>query len=239
MRAHLTSLAGTALALLSAGAANAVNVNLSGDLGLNNWHTTPGPLPVGQSIGPISIFQSVPGVGDLSADVYVDNSGVNGVGNNLFSMKITNLVFQAYAASPLTPTNVTLTMTQTFVLTHLGPQLTLHGLDGVMSASGYGVVLGQTAVGPNAFGSITNLGYAGGNAGAVDMFNVGPFLGMYSTMSPFLGIKMQLDLTIFGSGFINMPSSFEAVTESVPAPGAGVAFIVAIAGGVSRRRRSV
>jgi hypothetical protein len=51
-----------------------------------------------------------------------------------------------------------------------------------------------------------------------------------------LSLNIQLDLIIFGNGFVNMPSSFTTSSESVPSPGPlGLAAIVGLC--LAKRRR--
>lgn len=228
-----------------AATAQAVNINLSGGLGNGNWHTPNVPLAHGGTLAPITVMQSVPGVGDLFCDVYTDNSGTSTLGNSVFSLKITNLVFQAYASSPTTQTSVKLKVEENFIVPFpLSTQAAVMAMDGVMSSTGGCTVFGSAQFGaPIGFSGGTplpGLSYNGGLAGP-EFFNVTP---SFATVSPpfagtahnILYLQIQLELFINGNGFVNMPSSFTASSESVPSPGPlGLAAIVGLC--LAKRRR--
>lgn len=239
MRRFVMSVWGSVVILTATGAASAANINLSGNLGVNNWHTASTPLGVGNALPTLSFFQSVPGVGDLSGDVNADNTGVNGLGNSLFSLTVTNVTFQAYGATPATQTYVKLVIAQNFSVSTPGTHAAKQSVDGVMSATGGCVVIGNTEIGAP-IGSpsgtlLPSVSFGGGSSGAVDMFNVGPTLGTYSSALTTVLVEMQLELTINGTGFVNMPTSFSSVVENTPAPGA--AGVMAMAGMLGLRRR--
>lgn len=239
------SVAGVAVLGGMAAAAQAVNINLSGSLGNGNWHTPNVPLAHGGTLAPITVMQSVPGVGDLFCDVYTDNSGTSTLGNSVFSLKITNLVFQAYASSPTTQTSVKLKVEENFIVPFpLSTQAAVMAMDGVMSSTGGCTVFGSAQFGaPIGFSGGTplpGLSYNGGLAGP-EFFNVTPSFAIVSP--PFAGtghnilyLQIQLELFINGNGFVNMPSSFTASSESVPSPGPlGLAAIVGLC--LAKRRR--
>lgn len=246
MNCVLRGVVGIAVASGFVASAQAVNINLSGSLGNGNWHTPSTPLAFGGSLAPIAVIQSVPGVGDLACDVYADNSGISTLGNSVFSLKITNLVFQAYATQPFTRTSVKLKVEENFIVPLAsGTQAATMAIDGVMSSTGGCTVIGnaqfRSPLGSGGGTPIPTVGYSGGASGP-DAFNVPP---TFATVSPpFAGIgsnvlylQIQLELFIDGNGFINMPSSFTASSESVPSPGP---FGLAVMAGLccSRRRRS-
>jgi hypothetical protein len=241
----MRSVVGLAVTCGMAATAQAVNINLSGDLGNGNWHTPNVPLAHGGTLAPITVFQSVPGVGDFFCDVYTDNSGTSTLGNSVFSLKVTNLVFQAYASSPSTPTSVRLRVFENFVVPFpLSTQAAVMAMDGVMSSTGGCTVFGfaqmMGPIGSSSGTPIPTLSYSGGSAGP-EFFNVAP---SFATVSPpfagtagnILSLNIQLDLIIFGNGFVNMPSSFTTSSESVPSPGPlGLAAIVGLC--LAKRRR--
>ncbi|HEX8877141.1 MAG TPA: hypothetical protein VF777_10360 [Phycisphaerales bacterium] len=228
-----------------AATAAAVNINLSGGLGNGNWHTPSVPLGLGGSLAPIAVIQSVPGVGDFSCDVYADNSGTSTLGNSVFSLKVTNLVFQAYGPLPSTQTSVKLKVEENFIVpSALSTQAAALAMDGVMSSTGGCTVIGnaqfRSPIGSSGGTSLPSLSYIGGSPGP-DFFNVAP---SFATVSPpFAGIglnvlflQIQLEIFINGSGFVNMPSSFTASSESVPSP-SPLALAALAAAAASRRRR--
>lgn len=233
----------TALGALAA-TAGAVNVNLSGDLGPGNWHTPSVPLGLGSSLSPINVFQSVAGVGDFSCDVYTDNSGTSPVGNSIFSLKVTNLVFQAYGALPTTQTRIKLKVEENFVTPlPLTTQAAVMAMDGMMSSTGGCLVIGnaqfRSPIGSGGGTPLPTLSYSGGSAGP-DFFNLAP---SFATVTPpftgsmlnILFLQIQLEIVISGNGVVNMPTSFTTSSESVPSP--GTVGLAAIAGLYQGRRR--
>ncbi len=245
MNRTVRSILGLAVISGMTASAEAVNINLSGGLGNGNWHTASVPLPVGSSVAPINVVQTLAGVGSFSCDVYTDNSGTSTLGNSVFSLKVTNLVFQAFAPLPTTQTSVKLKIEENFVVPFpLSTQAAVMAMDGMMSSTGGCVVIGnaqfRSPIGSGGGTPLPTLSYSGGAVGP-DFFNVGP---SFATVTPpFAGIplnvlflQIQLEIIINGNGSVSMPSSFTTSSENLPSPGTlGLAAMTGLF--LSRRRR--
>ncbi|MFN0011446.1 MAG: hypothetical protein ACKVS8_07360 [Phycisphaerales bacterium] len=205
------------------GRALATSVVLSGDLGNANFSAPPGTLGIGQSVS-VPFLQNFAGRGDVGGTVIAANTG------SAFNITITNLVFQAQDWSPMHMTFVRLNVGQVFASLpgQFGAAQSLSGV--AQSNLGGGVISGNTMLHGSVFLPTVSYGLSSTN---MEFFNVGPTFAAVNVGVQGILIEMQLDMTIFGDGFINLPSSFESTTTPAPAVG----MVLGLAGLCAARRR--
>lgn len=222
-------IAASLCAMACAAPSQASQIDLYGDLGLNNW--------TGALFSPINtstttpFSQIVPGFGNVAGDVIATNTlGLT------FSLVITNLTYNALIVNPPNGLmDIILVVTHNYQPASSGTYNGSHSLNGTWSTASLNAVqldtiqdFGNTNVSLPSLFDLNTLN--------TSTFSLGPAGAFVTTASPVYTIQSILRLRIDGIGTITLPSSADVSATFVPGPGASALLGLAGLMGVRRRR---